>query len=67
MKKTMVLGASQKPERYSNKAVRKLKLYGHEVVAIGKRKGFIGDVTIEDEVPADKDIHTITMYLNANN
>ena len=33
-KKTVVLGASENPSRYSYLAVNKLRAYGHTVVAI---------------------------------
>ena len=35
VKKTLVLGASLKPERYSNIAIRKLNIKRNEVLAIG--------------------------------
>ncbi len=38
MKKTLVIGASVKPERYSNKAIHALKKKGHEVVALATKK-----------------------------
>ena len=66
-KKTVVLGASNNPGRYSFLAVRKLTNHQHPVVAIGKRKGTIGDVTIEtDHIPVT-DVDTITLYLNPMN
>ena len=34
-KKTVVLGASPKEDRYSNRAVRMLKKNGHEAIALG--------------------------------
>jgi predicted CoA-binding protein len=66
-KKTIVLGASANPARYSNLAVKKLTAYNHPVVAIGRRKGVIGDVEINvGELPVTG-IDTITLYLNQNN
>ena len=66
-KKTLVLGASPNPSRYSYLAVRKLLNHQYEVVAIGKRKGKIGDVDIQtDHVPV-AGVHTITLYLNPQN
>jgi len=62
-KKTLVIGASPKPERYSNKAVRMLREYNHEVLALGKRQGMAGDTVIRTEFPENEDIHTVTMYL----
>lgn len=61
---TLVLGASEDISRYSNKAVRLLRTYNHDVLAIGKQKGTIGDVTIETAFPLSEKIDTITLYLN---
>jgi predicted CoA-binding protein len=67
MKKTVVLGASQNPERYSYLAVNRLRTYGHPVVAIGKRNGRIGDVDIITNHPDLEDVDTVTVYLNPQN
>ncbi len=64
-KKTLVLGTSLKSERYSNIAIHKLTKKNIETVAIGLRKGKIKNVLIETEKIPFKDIHTITLYLNA--
>lgn len=66
-KKTLVLGASENPARYSNIAINRLRDYKHDVVAIGKRKGKVNDVEIMTEHPAMDDIDTITLYLNPAN
>jgi predicted CoA-binding protein len=63
-KKTMVLGASENTERYSNKAVRLLVAHHHEVIAIGNREGFIEDTPILKNIPQLSDIDTITLYMN---
>jgi len=63
-KKTLVLGASLKPIRYSNIAVNKLRTYAHEVVAFGLREGIIADVNIDTELKPYKDLDTVTLYLN---
>jgi predicted CoA-binding protein len=63
-KKTLVLGASENPERYSNLAVKKLTAHQHTVVALGKRKGSIGDITIETEKKSFENIDTVTLYMN---
>jgi hypothetical protein len=66
-KKTVVLGASENPSRYSFLAVKKLQSYNHPVVAIGKKKGQIGEVPIvTDHLPVQS-VHTVTLYLNPNN
>ncbi|MBK9526102.1 MAG: CoA-binding protein [Bacteroidetes bacterium] len=66
-KYTLVIGASENPERYSNKAVRALLRHGHAVYAIGLRTGSINGVPIQKGQPALKDVDTITVYLSAKN
>lgn len=63
-KKTLVIGASTKPERYSNMAIRKLKNHNHDTVAYGMREGEVHGVTIDTELKPYKEIDTITLYLN---
>lgn len=64
-KKTLVLGASEKQERYSNKAIRMLRKHQYEVVAIGNRKGQVEDISIETDKIKFDDIDTVTLYLGA--
>ena len=64
-KKTLVLGASNNPERYSYKAVQKLREKRIPVTAVGNRTGIIGDVPIHPEPVPAEGIDTITLYLNA--
>lgn len=66
-KKTLVLGASANPGRYSNICVNRLLAYQHPVVAVGRREGRIGDVDIQTGEPKDEEIDTITLYLNPTN
>lgn len=66
-KKTLVLGASENPARYSNKAILRLRRKGHEVVAIGRRAGQVMDVPIATEQKLIGDIDTVTLYLNPIN
>lgn len=63
-KKTVVLGASNSPMRYSFLAVRRLKSYDHPVVAIGKKEGNIDDTQITTNRPEMNDVDTVTLYLN---
>jgi len=63
-KKTLVLGASDNIDRYSNKAVKKLTAYGHPVIAIGNKKTFIDDIPIYKEHLKVDDVDTVTLYLN---
>ena len=62
--KTLVLGASENPDRYSNKAILRLLNKGHQVVAIGKKKGNVNGVDINTEQVKSEDIDTVTLYLN---
>ena len=66
-KKTIVLGASPNPERYSFKAIVALRNKGHDVIAVGKRTGVVSDTEIEDGSLLHDNVHTITIYLNATN
>jgi len=66
-KKTLVLGASENPSRYSYLAINKLRSKGHEVIALGKKTGIVSDVSIQTGQPAIEDIDTVTLYLNQAN
>ncbi len=59
----LVLGASPRPERYANMAVKRLRRAGHEVLAVGLRPGWIDDVPIETRVPEGVLVDTITLYV----
>ncbi len=68
-KTTLVIGASENLNRYSNMAIKLLKAYGHPVLAFGKAKGVVDGSTIETDINSFKnsEIDTITLYLNPNN
>lgn len=63
-KKTLVLGASDNPSRYSFLAVNRLRAHGHPVVAIGKKIAMVADVPIEKEKKEWDNVDTVTLYLN---
>lgn len=66
-KKTLVLGASPNPARYSFMAINNLRRKGYDVVAVGKRKARVDDVDVHaTEVDIDA-LDTITLYLNPQN
>jgi len=48
-KKTLVLGASDNPARYSYLAMERLRKHGHPVVAIGRKHTIVADVEIETD------------------
>lgn len=63
-KKTLVLGASDNPGRYSYLAVNRLRGKGHPVVAIGRKQATVGDVEIGADKQPLTDIDTVTLYLS---
>lgn len=67
MAKTIVLGASPDPIRFSNKAVKSLIRHNHEVIPIGNREGRIAGRNIIIGKPEFDDIHTVALYLNPEN
>jgi len=66
-KKTVVLGASSNPARYSYLAVQRLRAHNHPVTAIGRRVGQVADVNITKDHLQENDVDTITLYLNPKN
>ncbi|APQ16392.1 CoA-binding protein [Maribacter hydrothermalis] len=64
MKKTLVFGASLKPNRYSNLVIRRLVDSGIETFAYGLGEGEVSGVKISNRLSKINDIHTITLYLN---
>ena len=63
-KKTLVLGASTKPERYAFKAINMLVDKGHSVLALGHNAGEVAGVKIQTKAIPLKNIDTVTLYLN---
>ena len=63
-KKTVVLGASENPNRYSFLAVNSLLNHDHPVVAIGKQEGKIKNVPIHKGPVQEENVDTVTLYLN---
>jgi len=69
MKKTLILGASTNPARYSYLVANKLVRKGHLIVNVGRKVGQVAGADIE---PADMDklhtdIDTITVYVAPQN
>lgn len=63
-KKTLVLGASDNPSRYSYLAIQRLRKHGHPVTALGRKHTMVEDVTIETGKKQFDNIDTVTLYLN---
>ena len=68
-KLTLVVGATDNPERYAYRAVELLQAKGVPVVPIGIKKGLVfGEEILDLRLkPALEEIHTITLYLGPSN
>jgi predicted CoA-binding protein len=66
-KKTLVLGASDNPARYSYLAINRLRAAKHPVVAIGKKNTKVFDVDVDTEKKQYPNVDTVTVYLNPEN
>ena len=64
MGKTLIIGASNNPERYAYKAAERLMAHGFEIELIGKRPELIFDRTIDTEKKEIEDIDTVTLYIS---
>jgi predicted CoA-binding protein len=67
MKKTVVIGASSNPEKYSFKAVELLQKKGHEVVPVGIAQGNINGIEILTGQPNIDFVDTISLYVGQKN
>ena len=65
--KTLVVGASENPERYANKAANRLLQQGHAVELLGSREGTVRGNPIRTGQPELDDIDTVTLYVSASN
>ena len=63
-KKTLILGASTKPERYAYKAITSLVAHGNSVIAIGQNQGEVAGISIRTKNIPLKNIDTVSLYLN---
>lgn len=61
--KTLVIGASTKPERYSYQAIGRLKAKDYPVVALGLKAGEIHGKTIHITKEIWTDIDTVSLYV----
>jgi predicted CoA-binding protein len=64
MKKTLVIGASDNPERYAYKAISMLQKHKHPVEAIGRKEIDVLGVQVHKEHKAFEGINTVTLYVN---
>ncbi|MBI9099036.1 MAG: CoA-binding protein [Spirochaetaceae bacterium] len=63
----VVLGASPKPERYSNKAVTMLKEKGYNVIPVHPAVKEVNGIQVTADLnDITDDIHTVTLYVNGS-
>ena len=62
--KTLVIGATTKPDRYAHKAMLRLLQHQHEAIPLGVQQGEIAGIPILHGQPVLADIDTVTLYLN---
>lgn len=67
MKKTLVIGASENPERYAFKAMTSLTKHGHETIGLGLKEGLVAGSKIITGKPQLTDIDTVTLYIGTRN
>lgn len=65
--RTLVLGATEKTDRYANMAIRRLREHNEPVVAVGRKSGQVLDVPIATDTEGIETIDTVTLYLNPHN
>lgn len=64
-KRTLVIGASDNPTRYSYRAIEMLTNDGHDFVPMGvKKKTVKGKTILPPLAEVTEDIHTVTLYIN---
>jgi predicted CoA-binding protein len=63
-KKTLVIGATTKPERAAFKAIEMLVAKGNSVLALGQNTGEIAGIKINTKAIPVKKIDTISLYIN---
>ncbi len=63
MKKTLIIGASNNPERYAYKAAERLRAFGHEIELLGIRSDTIFGKTIDTDKKLYEGIDTVTLYV----
>jgi len=61
--KTLVIGASTKPERYSYQAIERLKANGYPALAMGLKAGEIHGEIIHTTKEDWPDIDTVSLYV----
>jgi uncharacterized protein len=68
MKKTLVLGATDNPDRFAYRAAHSLLRHGHDIALVGIKKGEIaGRPIINDKETPVEEVDTVTLYVGPRN
>lgn len=67
MKKTLIIGASDNPARYSYKAAEKLLAHGHEIELLGLKAVEVFGKTVDTEKKSFEGLDTVTLYVGPQN
>lgn len=67
MKKTLIVGASNNPERYSYKAADRLLAHSHEIELLGLKSVEVFGKMVDVERKNYEDLHTVTLYVGPQN
>ena len=63
MKKTLIIGASNNPERYAFKAAERLLAHGHDIELLGVRPDVVFGKTVDVERKMYESLDTVTLYI----
>ena len=66
-KRTLVVGATDNPERYAYKAATRLLAAGHPIELLGTKTGQVAGHPIRNGQPDLEDIDTVTLYVGTQN
>lgn len=68
MKKTLVLGATDNPNRYAYRAAHSLLRHGHAIALVGIKKGEVaGHPIIQNKETPVEEVDTVTLYVGTRN
>lgn len=66
-KLTMVIGASDNPERYAYLAAERLLKHDYPIVLVGQKKANVFGIEILNELKPIENVDTVTLYVGPKN
>lgn len=66
-KNVLLLGASLDTSRYSNICLHDLASRSIPTFAVGLKEGDVAGIKVSRELPEERSVHTVTLYLGAKN